>query len=50
MIDSINQAGLGLLGGTLWPVVWTLIKIVAVLLPLMGCVAYVLIYRKLLSL
>jgi len=46
MIDSINQAGLGLLGGTLWPVVWTLIKIVAVLLPLMGCVAYLTLWER----
>ena len=46
MIDSINQAGLGLLGGTAWPVVWTLIKIVAVLLPLMGCVAYLTLWER----
>jgi NADH-quinone oxidoreductase subunit H len=46
MIDGIYQTGLGLLGGTAWPVVWTLIKIVAVLLPLMGCVAYLTLWER----
>ena len=45
MIDSLYLAGQGLLGG-LWPVVWTLIKIVAVLLPLMGCVAYLTLWER----
>ena len=44
MIDTIFSFGQGLMGGiwpgTVWPVLWTLIKIVCVLLPLMGCVAY----------
>ncbi len=46
MIDSLYLAGQGLLGPTLWPVVWTLIKIVAVLLPLMGCVAYLTLWER----
>ncbi len=46
MIDGIYQTGLGLLGSTAWPVVWTLIKIVAVLLPLMGCVAYLTLWER----
>jgi NADH-quinone oxidoreductase subunit H len=46
MIDGIYQTGLGLLGATAWPVVWTLIKIVAVLLPLMGCVAYLTLWER----
>ena len=46
MIDSLYLAGQGLLGTTLWPVVWTLIKIVAVLLPLMGCVAYLTLWER----
>ena len=29
-----------------WPVIWTLIKIVAVLLPLMGCVAYLTLWER----
>jgi NADH-quinone oxidoreductase subunit H len=46
MIDSINQFGLQTLGGTLWPVVWTLAKIVAVVLPLLGCVAYLTLWER----
>ena len=34
-MDAIQQ-----LFGTLWPAVWTTVKIVAIVLPLMGCVAY----------
>ena len=45
MVDTLYQTGLTLLNDIwwatmAWPVIWTLIKIVAVLLPLMGCVAY----------
>jgi NADH-quinone oxidoreductase subunit H len=46
MIESLYLAGQGLLGPTLWPVVWNLIKIVAVLLPLMGCVAYLTLWER----
>ena len=50
MIDSIHAFGQGLAGGvwpnTVWPVVWTLIKIVCVLLPLMGCVAYLTLWER----
>jgi NADH-quinone oxidoreductase subunit H len=46
MIDTLYQSGLGLMGATAWPVVWTLIKIVAVLLPLMGCVAYLTLWER----
>ncbi|MES2978101.1 MAG: NADH-quinone oxidoreductase subunit NuoH [Pseudomonadota bacterium] len=45
MIDSLYLTGQGLLGG-LWPVAWNLIKIVAVLLPLMGCVAYLTLWER----
>jgi NADH-quinone oxidoreductase subunit H len=45
MIDSINTLGASMLGGA-WPVAWTLIKIVAVLLPLMGCVAYLTLWER----
>ncbi len=38
-IDALDTPGPGAARGA-WPVVWTLIKIVAVLAPLMGCVAY----------
>ncbi|WP_022981281.1 NADH-quinone oxidoreductase subunit H, partial [Ideonella sp. B508-1] len=46
MIDNIYQAGLALMGGLLWPVVWSLIKIVVVLLPLLGCVAYLTLWER----
>ena len=46
MIDTLYQSGLGLMGATLGSVVWTLIKIVAVLLPLMGCVAYLTLWER----
>ena len=42
--------GQGLMGGiwpqAVWPVLWTLIKIVCVLLPLMGCVAYLTLWER----
>ncbi|MFC5519422.1 NADH-quinone oxidoreductase subunit NuoH [Polaromonas jejuensis] len=50
MIDGIYGFGQGLLGGiwpaTVWPVLWALIKIVCVLLPLMGCVAYLTLWER----
>jgi NADH-quinone oxidoreductase subunit H len=46
MIESFNQAGLALMGGVLWPIVWSLIKIVAVVAPLMGCVAYLTLWER----
>ncbi len=50
MIDTIFSFGQGLMGGiwpgTVWPVLWTLIKIVCVLLPLMGCVAYLTLWER----
>jgi NADH-quinone oxidoreductase subunit H len=55
MIDAMYNAGLGLFAATwwslyLWPVVWGMIKIVAVLAPLMGAVAYLTLWeRKLLG-
>jgi NADH-quinone oxidoreductase subunit H len=50
MIDAINAFGQGLAGGiwptTIWPVLWALVKIVCVLLPLMGCVAYLTLWER----
>jgi len=50
MIDAIHAFGQGLGGGiwptTVWPVLWTLIKIVCVLLPLMGSVAYLTLWER----
>jgi NADH-quinone oxidoreductase subunit H len=44
-IDSLGVHGQALLGGA-WPVVWTLIKIVAVVAPLMACVAYLTLWER----
>jgi NADH-quinone oxidoreductase subunit H len=55
MIDAIYNSGLNALSApwwqtAAWPVLWTLIKIVAVLAPLMGAVAYLTLWeRKLLG-
>jgi NADH-quinone oxidoreductase subunit H len=51
MIDTLYNGGLGLLGASwwttmAWPVIWTLIKIVAVVLPLMGAVAYLTLWER----
>ncbi len=46
MIDAIYAFGLNLMGGLFWPVVWNLIKIVLVVLPLMGCVAYLTLWER----
>jgi len=50
MIDGIFAFGQGLMGGiwpgTVWPVLWTLIKIVCVLAPLMGLVAYLTLWER----
>ncbi len=51
MIDAIYNAGLGAIAApwwtaAVWPVLWTLIKIVAVVLPLMGAVAYTTLWER----
>ena len=51
MIDAVFAFGQGLVGaswwsGGAWPVIWNLIKIVLVLLPLMGCVAYLTLWER----
>ncbi|HJV71591.1 NADH-quinone oxidoreductase subunit NuoH [Ideonella sp.] len=46
MIESFNQAGLNLMGGVAWPIVWSLIKIVVVVAPLMGLVAYLTLWER----
>jgi hypothetical protein len=55
MIDALYNAGLGLLPfgwwtAAAWPVLWILLKIVCILAPLMGAVAYLTLWeRKLLG-
>ena len=51
MVESLYNAGLNLLADAwwtslVWPVLWNLIKIVALLLPLMGCVAYLTLWER----
>lgn len=51
MIDSFYNFGLGLSAAAwwtavAWPVIWTLIKIVVVVLPLMGAVAYLTLWER----
>ena len=51
MIDQIHATGLGLLStpwwtALVWPVLWALVKIVVVLAPLMGCVAYLTLWER----
>jgi NADH-quinone oxidoreductase subunit H len=50
MVDQFNQFGGALFGGPVWPVLWlvlwSLIKIVAVVLPLLGCVAYLTLWER----
>ena len=46
MFEALHQFGNATFGTTLWLVLWTLIKIVAVVLPLMGCVAYLTLWER----
>lgn len=51
MIDAIFAFGQGLIDASwwsamVWPVIWTLIKIVVVVLPLMGAVAYLTLWER----
>ena len=51
MIDTIFNAGAGLLADSwwaalAWPIIWALIKIIAVVLPLMGAVAYTTLWER----
>ena len=42
---NINSTGQNLFG-MVWPLIWTMVKIVAVVLPLMGCVAYLTLWER----
>jgi NADH-quinone oxidoreductase subunit H len=46
MFEPLHQLGNATLGPTAWLVLWSLIKIVAVVLPLMGCVAYLTLWER----
>jgi NADH-quinone oxidoreductase subunit H len=45
MFMTINATGQNLFG-VVWPLIWTLVKIVVVVLPLMGCVAYLTLWER----
>ena len=45
MLDSITTFGGATFGGA-WPVLWTLVKIVALVLPLLLCVAYLTLWER----
>jgi len=45
LLLQINTTGAALLGSA-WPVVWNLVKIIALTLPLMGCVAYLTLWER----
>src|SRR4051794_18661613 len=45
MLDTFQTYGHSLLGGA-WPVTWALIKIVVLVAPLMGCVAYLTLWER----
>jgi NADH-quinone oxidoreductase subunit H len=45
MIDSIVQFGSGVFGQA-WPLVWNSVKIVALILPILGCVAYLTLWER----
>ena len=44
-LNLLTSTGSQLLG-PVWPIAWTLIKIIAVTLPLMGCVAYLTLWER----
>ena len=51
MIDAVHAFGQGLVHagwwtGLAWPVIWTLIKTIVVVLPLMGAVAYLTLWER----
>ncbi|MFM2274603.1 MAG: NADH-quinone oxidoreductase subunit NuoH [Pseudomonadota bacterium] len=51
MIETLYSSGLGLLSASwwtaiAWPIIWTLLKIVVLLAPLMGCVAYLTLWER----
>jgi NADH-quinone oxidoreductase subunit H len=46
MLDTLHQYGNSYLGATLWTVVWNLVKIMVLIAPLMGFVAYLTLWER----
>ena len=45
-IQTINTHGLSMFGEMAWPIVWTLMKIVTIVLPMFACVAYLTLWER----
>lgn len=45
MLLNLQTTGQGIFGAV-WPVVWNLVKIVLIVLPIMGCVAYLTLWER----
>ncbi|MDE2296973.1 MAG: NADH-quinone oxidoreductase subunit H, partial [Burkholderiales bacterium] len=45
MLDTVTSFGSATLGAV-WPVVWSIVKIVALIIPLMLCVAYLTLWER----
>jgi NADH-quinone oxidoreductase subunit H len=45
MLSTIEQGGVNLFGGA-WPVLWALVRIIAIVAPLMICVAYLTLWER----
>ncbi len=46
IINYINDFGIKLLGVQLWYIIWTICKIVAIVLPIFACVAYLTLWER----
>ncbi len=46
ILDLIHSYGQGLFGIVLWTVIWTLLKIVIIVVPILGCVAYTTLWER----
>ena len=46
VINSFNTSGASMLGATAWTFVWTVIKILVIVAPLMGLVAYLTLWER----
>lgn len=46
MLDTITTQGLQMFGPLAWPVVWDIVKILVIILPLFGAVAYLTLWER----
>jgi NADH-quinone oxidoreductase subunit H len=45
LLSAVEQQGVDLFGGV-WPLIWALVRIIAIVLPLMICVAYLTLWER----